>query len=123
MTTSREDIIKRELINYQPTPEDRLVIKAAMFNFITLSTLGAASLGMAARYYAKSRPVANPRTFIPTLLGIFGGLVCGGALGMDKGMHKLRDTLPADSQLLSIIRSNDELKKKDKVLFDSRDTN
>jgi hypothetical protein len=44
-------------------------------------------------------------------VGTFTGLACGGALGMDKGMHKLRESLPKDSQLLSIIHENDLLKK------------
>lgn len=35
---SKEDI-KSELINYQPTPEERLAIRSAMFNFITLGNI------------------------------------------------------------------------------------
>lgn len=45
-------------------------------------------------------------------MGTFAGLTFGGALGMDRGMHRLRESLPKESQLLSIIRENDELKEK-----------
>lgn len=41
----------------------------------------------------------------------FTGLTLGGALGMDRGMHKLRESLPPNSTLLQVIRENDELKK------------
>jgi hypothetical protein len=45
-------------------------------------------------------------------VGTFTGLAFGGALGMDRGMHKLRESLPKDSQLLAIIHENDELKQR-----------
>lgn len=44
-------------------------------------------------------------------MGIFAGLTFGGALGMDRGMHRLRESLPRDSHLLSIIHENDNLKQ------------
>jgi hypothetical protein len=44
-------------------------------------------------------------------VGTFAGLTCGGVLGMDKGMHKLRESLPKDSRLLQIIHENDQLKQ------------
>lgn len=44
-------------------------------------------------------------------MGTFAGLTCGGVLGMDKGMHKLRESLPKDSRLLQIIHENDQLKQ------------
>lgn len=44
-------------------------------------------------------------------MGTFAGLTCGGVLGMDKGMHKLRESLPKDSHLLKIIHENDQLKQ------------
>lgn len=36
--TSQEDI-KLELINYKPTEEEKLVIRSAMFNFVTLGKI------------------------------------------------------------------------------------
>lgn len=36
--SSQEDI-KLELINYKPTDEEKLVIRSAMFNFITLGNV------------------------------------------------------------------------------------
>lgn len=45
------------------------------------------------------------------LVGTFAGLTCGGVLGMDKGMHRLRESLPKDSHLLKIIHENDQLKQ------------
>ena len=36
MTT--EEDIKRQLINYQPSDEERLVISSSMFNFVTMGT-------------------------------------------------------------------------------------
>ncbi|KAI8096138.1 hypothetical protein BDF21DRAFT_328616 [Thamnidium elegans] len=118
--SSQEDI-KLELINYKPTDEEKLVIRSAMFNFITLATLGAASLGMSARLWGKATPL-KPRTAIPTILGTFTGLAFGGALGMDRGMHKLRESLPNDSRLLAIIRQNDDLRQKElqETLFSGR---
>jgi hypothetical protein len=50
-------------------------------------------------------------------VGIFSGLVFGGALGMDRGMRTLRESLPKDSQLLRIIHENDDLKKQQETLF------
>ncbi|GAA5817059.1 hypothetical protein MFLAVUS_010596 [Mucor flavus] len=120
--SSQEDI-KLELINYKPTDEEKLVIRSAMFNFITLATLGAASLGMSARLWASSRATPlKPRTAIPTILGAFTGLAFGGGLGMDRGMHKLRESLPSDSRLLAIIRQNDDLRQKElqETLFSGR---
>ncbi|EPB91564.1 hypothetical protein HMPREF1544_01486 [Mucor circinelloides 1006PhL] len=109
---SSKDEIKFELINYKPSKEEELVIRSAVFNFITLATIGAASLGMSARLWARSRATAQkPATAIPTILGTFAGLTCGGVLGMDKGMHKLRESLPKDSHLLKIIHENDQLKQ------------
>lgn len=46
------------------------------------------------------------------VVGTFAGLTFGGALGMDRGMHRLRESLPKDSQLLAIIHENDALKEK-----------
>ncbi|KAI7872630.1 uncharacterized protein EV154DRAFT_487536 [Mucor mucedo] len=109
--SSKEDI-KVELVSYKPTDEEKLVIRSALFNFITLATVGAASLGMSARLWAKSRTTPlKPRTAIPTILGTFAGLAFGGALGMDRGMHRLRESLPRDSHLLTIIHENDKLKQ------------
>ncbi|KAF1804774.1 hypothetical protein V8B55DRAFT_1497286 [Mucor lusitanicus] len=109
---SSKDEIKFELVNYKPSKEEELVIRSAVFNFITLATIGAASLGMSARLWARSRATAQrPATAIPTILGTFAGLTCGGVLGMDKGMHKLRESLPTDSHLLKIIHENDQLKQ------------
>ncbi|KAK4519120.1 Topoisomerase 1-associated factor 1 [Mucor velutinosus] len=109
---SSKDEIKFELVNYKPSKEEELVIRSAVFNFITLATIGAASLGMSARLWARSRATAQrPATAIPTILGTFAGLTCGGVLGMDKGMHKLRESLPKDSHLLKIIHENDQLKQ------------
>ncbi|CEP19388.1 hypothetical protein [Parasitella parasitica] len=107
-----KDDIKLELINYQPSQEEMLVVRLAVFNFITLATIGAASLGMSARLWARSRATAQkPATAIPTILGTFAGLTCGGVLGMDKGMHKLRESLPKESRLLEIIHENDQLRQ------------
>lgn len=67
--SSKEDI-KVELVNYKPTDEEKLVIRSALFNVITLgkclqgkildvltcfylATVGAASLGMSARLWGK----------------------------------------------------------------------
>ncbi|KAL9560053.1 hypothetical protein MBANPS3_000118 [Mucor bainieri] len=109
---SSKDEIKFELVNYKPSEEENLVIRSAVFNFITLATIGAASLGMSARLWARSRATAQrPATAIPTILGTFAGLTCGGALGMEKGMQKLRESLPKDSHLLKIIHENDQLKQ------------
>jgi hypothetical protein len=37
---------------------------------------------------------------------------------MDKGMHKLRESLPRDSRLLAIIHENDQLKRQtEETLF------
>lgn len=44
-------------------------------------------------------------------MGTFAGLAFGGALGMDRGMHRLRESLPRDSHLLSLIHENDKLKQ------------
>ncbi|KAI7903013.1 uncharacterized protein BX663DRAFT_509230 [Cokeromyces recurvatus] len=112
MPSSKEDI-KIKLINHVPTAEEKLVIRSVMFNFITFSTVGAASLGMSARLWANSRTTIHkqPRSAIPTILGTFIGLVLGGILGMDRGMHKLRKSLPENSELLAIIHENDQLKK------------
>jgi len=68
---SSKDEIKFELINYKPSKEEELVIRSAVFNFITLgismccmisglsvlkhsiATIGAASLGMSARLWGR----------------------------------------------------------------------
>lgn len=41
---------------------------------------------------------------------------------MDRGMHKLRESLPDDSRLLAIIRQNDDLRQKElqETLFSGR---
>ncbi|KAI8047807.1 uncharacterized protein B0P05DRAFT_481300 [Gilbertella persicaria] len=106
---SRENI-KQELVNYQPTDEERLVIRSAVFNFVTMATIGAAALGMSASLWSKS-PSAKPKTAIPTILGTFTGLTLGGILGMDRGMRQLRESLPVNSHLLTLIHENDQLKK------------
>jgi hypothetical protein len=38
-TMSSKEDIKSQLINYKPSAEENLVIRSAMFNFITLGTL------------------------------------------------------------------------------------
>ncbi|KAI8879300.1 hypothetical protein K501DRAFT_226936 [Backusella circina FSU 941] len=119
MSTKREQIIKGELANYKPTEDEKLVIKSALFNLISLSTIGAASLGVSANLFAKSRGKGT-RTAIPTILGTFTGLAFGGIMGMDKGMHKLRESLPTDSRLLAIIRENDKLKAEENTEIISR---
>ncbi|KAI9478510.1 MAG: hypothetical protein EXX96DRAFT_571184 [Benjaminiella poitrasii] len=113
MSSSSKEDIKSKLINFKPTPDEKLVIQSVMFNFITFTTIGAASLGMSARLWANSRAAIHkqsPRTAIPTILGTFAGVVLGGILGMDKGMHKLRTSLPDNSGLLAIIHENDQVK-------------
>ncbi|KAI8380874.1 hypothetical protein BD560DRAFT_387431 [Blakeslea trispora] len=116
---SQEDI-KRQLVNYQPSEEERLVISSSMFNFVTMAMIGAASLGVSARLWARSRsPTGNSRTAIPTILGSFTGLALGGLLGMDRGMRQLRNSLPADSHLLALIHENDQLHKRE-TLFDDK---
>ncbi|GAN06058.1 hypothetical protein MAM1_0110c05535 [Mucor ambiguus] len=146
-----KDEIKFELVNYKPSKEEELVIRSAVFNFITLgmllcglhsvsyvvtnthhtATIGAASLGMSARLWdqgqlhsgqqllyqqsVRKQPTRHNQTthssLIHSLVGTFAGLTCGGVLGMDKGMHKLRESLPRDSHLLKIIHENDQLKQ------------
>ncbi|KAG0182243.1 hypothetical protein DFQ29_005126 [Apophysomyces sp. BC1021] len=107
---SSQEAIKERLATFTPTDAERSVIKSAMFNFITMATVGAAALGMSAKQWANSRRPGHKRNGILTILGTFTGLTLGGALGMDNGMQKLRESLPADSQLLAIIRDNDRLK-------------
>ncbi|KAI7878342.1 hypothetical protein K492DRAFT_209049 [Lichtheimia hyalospora FSU 10163] len=104
---SKEEI-KNELTKYEPTPEERTVIRGAVFNVISLATAGAGSLGLSGYLWNKSRP--KP-TGIPTILGFFTGLALGAALGMEKGMRTLRTHLPSDSKLLSIIRETDQLRE------------
>ncbi|KAJ8652202.1 hypothetical protein O0I10_012163 [Lichtheimia ornata] len=104
---SKEEI-KNELTKYEPTPEERTVIRGAVFNVISLATAGAGSLGLSGYLWNKSRP--KP-TGIPTILGFFTGLALGGALGMEKGMRTLRTNLPMDSKLLAIIRETDQLRE------------
>ncbi|KAG0173372.1 hypothetical protein DFQ28_000285 [Apophysomyces sp. BC1034] len=101
---SSQEAIKERLATFTPTDAERSVIKSAMFNFITMATVGAAALGMSAKQWGEKAywAVAD--------VGTFTGLTLGGALGMDNGMQKLRESLPADSQLLAIIRDNDRLK-------------
>jgi hypothetical protein len=36
MSTKREQVIKGELANYKPTEDEKLVIKSALFNLISL---------------------------------------------------------------------------------------
>ncbi|KAI8391446.1 uncharacterized protein BYT42DRAFT_556871 [Radiomyces spectabilis] len=107
----RQSAIKKELVNYVPTEADRTVIRSAIFQFVTIATLGAASLGMSARLWAKSRPLPKRRTGIPTILGFFTGLALGAFLGADRGMQKMREGLPPDSRLLSIIHEVDAAKE------------
>jgi hypothetical protein len=41
-------------------------------------------------------------------------------MGMNKGMHKLKESLPADSRLLAIIRENEKLKAEENTEIISR---
>lgn len=56
------------------------------------------------------------------IVGTFTGLIFGGALGMDRGMHKLRETLPKESHLLQIIHENDNVRKRklEETLFNPK---
>ncbi|CAO3636337.1 unnamed protein product [Cunninghamella blakesleeana] len=111
-TNNAEDIIKDKLINYKPNEEERRAIQSALFNFITYASVGAAALGVSGRMWSKSRAaLGKKRTAIPAILGTFTGLAFGGLLGMSQGMRKLKDGLPIDSPLLSIIKENDQLKQ------------
>ncbi|KAI8099433.1 uncharacterized protein BX664DRAFT_321235 [Halteromyces radiatus] len=69
---------------------------------------------MSGRMWSKSRQtLGKKRTAIPTILGTFTGLAFGGLLGMSQGMKKIRQELPKDSQLLSIIEENEQLKREE----------
>ncbi|KAL0095731.1 hypothetical protein J3Q64DRAFT_1711198 [Phycomyces blakesleeanus] len=112
MTVSKTEI-KQQLATYVPNEKERLVIRSAMFSLITFATVGAASLGMSARMWSKSRTPVGKRSGIPTILGFFTGLTLGGALGMNKGMQTLRASLPSDSGLLTLIHEHDEIKQQE----------
>ncbi|KAI9029960.1 hypothetical protein CLU79DRAFT_733419 [Phycomyces nitens] len=112
MTVSKTEI-KQQLANYVPNEQERLVIRSAMFSLITFATVGAASLGMSARMWSKSRTPVGKRSGIPTILGFFTGLTLGGALGMNKGMQTLRSSLPSDSGLLTLIHDHDQIKQQE----------
>lgn len=44
-------------------------------------------------------------------VGFFTGLALGTAMGMNKGMRTLRNSLPQDSELRRLIHANDQLRK------------
>ncbi|CEG65729.1 hypothetical protein CU097_009238 [Rhizopus azygosporus] len=108
MSDKREPL-KIELRNYQPTDEERQVMRSAMFRFITPMLLGAAALGYSTAVIGKSRKWRY--STIATFLGVNTGILCGAMLGADRGMNKLREGLPQDSKLLGMIHQLDELKK------------
>ncbi|KAI8973219.1 hypothetical protein BDF20DRAFT_914695 [Mycotypha africana] len=110
--------LKRKLEQHQYTPEENMVMRSAMFNFVTLTSVGAASLGLAARLLAKSRRVPTGFfTFAGTLLG----MGCGASLGTDRALHKIETSLPPDSLLLEFFSKNKKLnsKKKDEDVFNT----
>ncbi|EIE91254.1 hypothetical protein RO3G_15965 [Rhizopus delemar RA 99-880] len=108
MPTTKESI-QIELATHKPTEEERQVLRSALFRVITPMALGAVSLGLSASLIGKSRQWK--RTYLTTFLGVNIGILFGGLLGTNRGMNKLREGLPEDSKILSIIHELDELKK------------
>ncbi|CAO3636339.1 unnamed protein product [Cunninghamella blakesleeana] len=88
------------------------ILIVSYFYYYIKASVGAAALGVSGRMWSKSRAaLGKKRTAIPAILGTFTGLAFGGLLGMSQGMRKLKDGLPIDSPLLSIIKENDQLKQ------------
>ncbi|CEG65728.1 hypothetical protein RMATCC62417_02449 [Rhizopus microsporus] len=125
MSDKREPL-KIELRNYQPTDEERQVMRSAMFRFITPMLLGAAALGYSTAVIGLKSKISYMCSYliiligksrkwrystIATFLGVNTGILCGAMLGADRGMNKLREGLPQDSKLLGMIHQLDELKK------------
>ncbi|KAI9272446.1 hypothetical protein BY458DRAFT_435461 [Sporodiniella umbellata] len=108
MMTSKEDI-RKELANYKPTEEESLVFKSAMFRLITPMALGAVALGLSASLIGKSKQWKRP--YLTTFVGVNVGAIFGGLLGTNRGMNKLREGLPEDSKILSMIHQLDDIKK------------
>ncbi|KAL1935472.1 hypothetical protein VTP01DRAFT_4612 [Rhizomucor pusillus] len=92
---SSKEEIKQELSKYQPTPAEQTIIRTALFDVVTLASVGAASLGLSGHLW----------------MGFFTGLALGTAMGMNKGMRTLRNSLPQDSELRRLIHANDQLRK------------